>query len=263
MTQLSGLPNYPRPKGPLGGPGDPGTTPEQAPGRPGPGRRPVPAYGGPGPIEGVPTTDSMAAIVRGRRGGRRELVGVVAVVLVMACGWWMSRPNWPTVRVPLAGPTQTDAEAAAIEYRGATLTPLARFEVDGIVVGVERYWLDGGARYSPVDIGLAWGLAAEPDMFRVLNYSQSGRFLWWRTAGPLPITQEELDASIANIHTLPASGAVRRQLTRLDPGDRVLLEGWLVSLNAPGGYVWRSSLVRTDTGNGACELMFVERVTRL
>jgi hypothetical protein len=40
-------------------------------------------------------------------------------------------------------------------------------------------------------------------------------------------------------------------------GDRVRIEGWLVEATAPDGWRWRSSLTREDTGNGACELVYV------
>jgi len=34
--------------------------------------------------------------------------------------------------------------------------------------------------------------------------------------------------------------------------------GQLVNVEGPGGFRWRTSTTRTDTGNGACELVFVE-----
>jgi len=44
-------------------------------------------------------------------------------------------------------------------------------------------------------------------------------------------------------------------------GDVVTLEGDLIEADKPGGWKWRSSLTRDDTGNGACELVYVKELT--
>jgi hypothetical protein len=40
----------------------------------------------------------------------------------------------------------------------------------------------------------------------------------------------------------------------------VALTGYLVEVRGPDGFRWRSSLTREDTGNGACELVWVEKL---
>jgi len=45
----------------------------------------------------------------------------------------------------------------------------------------------------------------------------------------------------------------------LDPGDLVTLEGELVDVTGPAGR-FATSLSREDIGNGACEVVFVEKV---
>ncbi|HEV3148526.1 MAG TPA: hypothetical protein VGZ24_07735, partial [Chthoniobacterales bacterium] len=49
----------------------------------------------------------------------------------------------------------------------------------------------------------------------------------------------------------------------LRTGSLVHLSGELVEATGPGIGTWRSSLSRTDTGNGACELMWVEKMSAL
>jgi len=41
-------------------------------------------------------------------------------------------------------------------------------------------------------------------------------------------------------------------------GELVHLDGFLVDASRPDGWRWRSSLRRDDTGDGACELVYVE-----
>ena len=44
------------------------------------------------------------------------------------------------------------------------------------------------------------------------------------------------------------------------PGQVVALEGYLVKVISKDGWRWQSSLTRNDTGNGACEVIWVEEV---
>lgn len=64
----------------------------------------------------------------------------------------------------------------------------------------------------------------------------------------------------ANMHLIPATGRIRQQLEKARPGNIVRLQGSLVGVTGPQGYTWNSSLTRSDTGAGACELFYVESV---
>jgi hypothetical protein len=44
-------------------------------------------------------------------------------------------------------------------------------------------------------------------------------------------------------------------------GQVVKIIGKLVEVQASDGWRWRSSLTRKDTGNGACELIYVEAIS--
>jgi hypothetical protein len=66
--------------------------------------------------------------------------------------------------------------------------------------------------------------------------------------------------SSANMHLIPATKAIEKKLKNLRPGNVVALKGYLVDVQGEGGFSWKSSLTREDTGNGACELIWVEEV---
>ena len=89
--------------------------------------------------------------------------------------------------------------------------------------------------------------------------SQATRYYFWRTAS-FPIPRGEIEASSANMHMIPAGAAVERRLKAVRTGQVVSLSGYLVEVRARDGWGWRSSLTRTDTGNAACELVWVERI---
>ena len=49
-----------------------------------------------------------------------------------------------------------------------------------------------------------------------------------------------------------------RPLPKLRPGQLVTIDGYLVDVRGPGGFAWNTSRTRTDTGNGACEIVWVD-----
>jgi hypothetical protein len=55
---------------------------------------------------------------------------------------------------------------------------------------------------------------------------------------------------------------MKDRLAGVKPGNIVRLRGQLVSVLGPDNFTWSSSLTRTDTGNGACELFYVESIER-
>jgi hypothetical protein len=48
------------------------------------------------------------------------------------------------------------------------------------------------------------------------------------------------------------------RLDRLRPGQLVSVRGFLVDVRGPNGFAWNTSLSRSDTGDGSCEVVWVE-----
>ena len=94
-----------------------------------------------------------------------------------------------------------------------------------------------------------------------LDISQSGRWYYyhWSTAQP-PIPEREIVRSSANMHMIPANDTVRYQIRQVRVGDVVHLEGQLIEARGRDGSTWRSSMTRDDTGDGACEVVYVRSV---
>jgi hypothetical protein len=92
-----------------------------------------------------------------------------------------------------------------------------------------------------------------------IQISQENRFYHWHVTS-FPIPRREIEQSSANMHMIPADTAVRAQLDRVRVGEVVHLQGFLVDAARPNGWRWRTSMTRDDTGDGACELVYVESV---
>lgn len=71
----------------------------------------------------------------------------------------------------------------------------------------------------------------------------------------------EIETFSANMHLIPADAAVARALGNIRKGQTVSVSGYWVEVRGGDGWGWRSSLTREDTGQGACELIFVQDVT--
>jgi hypothetical protein len=76
----------------------------------------------------------------------------------------------------------------------------------------------------------------------------------------MTLSRETVIAHSANTHVIPADPAVARRLSHLRRGQVVTLSGDLVDGVRDDGASIRTSLVRTDTGAGACEVMLVREV---
>lgn len=166
--------------------------------------------------------------------------------------------------IPAAGePLQTSVHLPPPFAHGEYLiTPLATYSIKAVVLSRERYRVDPSAGLSPLDLALGWGPMSIAAVINELNISQSGRWYEYSYRGDPPLDPGAIATHSANTHCLPADGAVRRQLLAVRRHDLVTLEGYLVEVTGPNGFLWRSSLTRDDTGAHACEVMWVTQVTR-
>ena len=195
------------------------------------------------------------------RNGRTWLLG--ALLLLAGWLWWHGRPiaRADGMLAP-DDPVQTafDAPPAAIPFKDATLHPLAKFSMTARVLSRDDYHLDAESDLSPTDLAFGWGRMSDSAVLRGIDISQSGRFYYWQTKA-FPIPRREIETHSANMHMIPADAAVAYELKRVRVGEVVSLGGILVEADKANGWRWRSSLTRDDTGDGACELVYVQSLT--
>jgi hypothetical protein len=144
-----------------------------------------------------------------------------------------------------------------------TIRMIAEYSIEARVLHTKRYWSGEIAQFTPYDVAVGWGPMSDQGVLDRLTISQGNRFYFWEYENKPPIPEREIISHSANMHLIPARFSVRNQIAWLRRGDLVRLKGYLVEVTAPGMNPWRSSLTRTDTGNGACEIMWVESVEKL
>ena len=157
-------------------------------------------------------------------------------------------------------PYQKEVHSARFrEMNGYRIELLASFDIRARVIATERYWFDRGSALSPVDLVLGWGAMSDSAVLQQISVSQGGRFYrWWVKS--LSVPRRAIETQSANMHMIPASGEIARQLQSIRAGNMVHLKGYLVEVTSKQGFRWKSSLTRTDTGGGACELILVESI---
>ena len=195
----------------------------------------------------------------------KALALFVALCLAVFGYWFLHRPiTYPAGVLIEAEPLQiAETGIAPIECHGFNLKPLANFTLEARVLHRKVYRYDRQAALAPVDLALGWGPMSDQSVLDRLSISQSMRFFWYEYQLPPPIAPDQIVSHSTNVHLIPATEQIASLCKSLRTGSLVHLGGELVEATGPDIGTWRSSLSRTDTGNGACELMWVKEVTVL
>lgn len=153
-------------------------------------------------------------------------------------------------------PIQRKFSGLPFRFGEAIITPKYEFFVTARVLSKKKY-ADYGAAYAPIDLALGWGRMSKPEVIDGFKISQRNRWFYWRT-DDMAMPRSEVVRSAANMHIIPSNPDINTQLKMIKEGQVVELSGKLVNLTDTENFRWVSSTTRNDTGNGACELFFVE-----
>jgi hypothetical protein len=195
---------------------------------------------------------------------RHPILAVLLLTYIVwgAANWYADRPLRQVDGVLAAGEPQqvNTARGETIQMGRWTLTARASYQLTARVLGRERYHFDSLADLAPEDLALGWGPMSDNRILRTLEISQANRFYYWRATAATSITRQSIIAHSANTHVIPQNPAIAAALKRLRPGEVVTLRGELVDAVRKDGRWVKTSLVREDTGAGACEVMLVTDV---
>jgi hypothetical protein len=197
----------------------------------------------------------------------RHPVAMLLLAMYVAWGawnWFEDRPvSAPDGILAPGEPLQEDvAQGDSFRAGRWTLKVRAHYRITARVLGVERYHFDALASLVPEDLALGWGPMSDNRTLKTVEVTQGDRFYFWRIAGAAPIAKDAIIAHSANTHVIPENPGIARQLSRLRRGEVVTLTGDLVDGARDDGAWLKTSLLRTDTGPGACEVMWVREVTQ-
>jgi hypothetical protein len=197
---------------------------------------------------------------------------VVSLILFGSYVYTLTEPEYITLNRAkpidvLMDPVQSAAPDTIIPiiHRGKeryTIIPQKRYQLSGIVVSYRRYRRGWMHNLSPWDYTVSWGNTQQ--YLPYVKFDQIVRFCLFSTKHPEKVDISYLESHIANNHLIPANNNLRKAMGRVKKKDQVLIDGFLVNVistdrkNRIGN--WTSSLTREDTGNGACEIIYVTRL---
>jgi hypothetical protein len=140
-----------------------------------------------------------------------------------------------------------------------SIRSLADFKIEARVLSKEGYSLDRESDLSPYDLALGWGPMSDQAVIDQMDIWQRNRWYYWETR-KYPIPRREIQKNSANMHIIPANDEIEDKLDKIVKGNIIEIEGYLVVVDAEDQWHWKSSLSREDTGGGACEVVWAEKI---
>ena len=186
---------------------------------------------------------------------------VLSFVLYGATRWWKndSITHGPGIIAPEQPEQERISSGEQFWYKDYQITPLAIFQLEARVLSAKRYRTGRESELSPVDLALGWGPMSDEEVLKELTIRQSNRFYYWKVKR-FPIPRKEIEQNSANMHLIPSNREIEKVIKTVRRGHIVAVEGYLVKINGQDGWRWKSSLTRNDTGNRACEVVWIDEI---
>ena len=164
--------------------------------------------------------------------------------------------------------TQTAALAFKTEVGNKvyTITPFYGYELHGLVVSYydSTGWWDITHKFlwkdfiNIKDICVLYGFNVRTDAYKEMRF-KSGP---WTCYVDLPTERAQVQyhhICLSNNHLLADNKQLAKEIMRAERGDQIYIKGYLAAYSHSGGSFFRAtSTNRTDTGDGACETIYIE-----
>ncbi|WOO42468.1 hypothetical protein [Rubellicoccus peritrichatus] len=191
----------------------------------------------------------------------KSVLGVVALIIGVIWTWEQTRTiNQPdgqlAPKMPIQSPMKT-SDPKIIRKGDWSIMPLQNYSIRARVLSRKRYRNDGSSDISPIDFALGWGPMSDNVNLDGISIKQRHR---WFFIGDVRSDQIADMHFAANTHIIPADEDIRRSVLAVREGHVIEAEGYLVECIQGNNPPWRSSLSRTDTGDGACEVFYVNSI---
>lgn len=171
--------------------------------------------------------------------------------------------NEPVQEPTLAAPFKTTV--GGVTY---TVRPVADYEIWGLVVSNHDTstwwnWIHKASHdnLNVVDMCVVFAENVSNGGYVGLDYS-SGQFVCYVQTHSTEKWQRFSMRALANNHLLADRPSIVAKLRDVRIGDQVRIRGWLSEYTHNHGFAFArgTSLTRDDTGNGACETIYVQEL---
>ncbi len=162
--------------------------------------------------------------------------------------------------------TATSAKSFTATFNGVDYLVEPEFEYDlyGMVVSYRHH--DGNSRMhflandhlNMLDVCVVWGDSAASGLLHKIKF--------WNGIFTCNVRTRDNEAwhafsmeQLSNNHLISDDDFIRGQVKDIRIGDQIRVRGYLSSYSSAAGGKRGTSTTRTDTGDGACETLFVEQ----
>ena len=198
-----------------------------------------------------------------------KLVFYASLMLLLASCW--QRNEFPedlsVAPALLAPPIQraVNTKSFTVTNNGTDYRIEPRYEYDlhGLVVSyahhngnysLHRVWND---HINVADVCVVWSDNANgADLNRIKFWN--GKFTCNYQTDDAGVWKRFREDRISNNHLLTDDSHLRKQIKQVRIGDQIRVRGWLVNYSNDEGFSRGTSTTRTDTGNGACETIYMK-----
>jgi len=201
--------------------------------------------------------------------------GLLISGLLLILSFW-NRNSWPD-NLPLAEALAQEPQQSPVKQARQTVKfhdlrfmvqPRFRYELAGLVVSKRVHQADyKGSLHglsedylNVADLCVVWGETANPEILQHFDFS-NGQFTCNYQTRDEQAWQAFNPNQLSNNHVLAVNESVRQTLSEAEIGDQIRIRGYLADYTNPKGYLRTTSTTRTDTGNGACETIWVEEAS--
>lgn len=201
---------------------------------------------------------------------RINTILLLAGVLLLSVSFW-KRNDLPgnvafdpaVAEEPKQAPTSRKpfpVEFKGVEYR---VEPEFEYDLYGMIVSYRHH---GEAsrmhrlahdHLNMADICVVWGKTAESDYLDELDF--------WNGIFTCNVHTSSSEAwahfdrtQLSNNHLISSDASIRERVSDIDVGDQVHVRGVLAAYSSDGGGRRGTSTTRDDTGDGACETIFID-----
>jgi hypothetical protein len=196
-----------------------------------------------------------------------SIVIVLSLASLVICFW--NRNDVPenarlhpgTLEEPRQQSTREPGFTARYEGVDYRIDPQFEYELTGMIVsyrhhdGKSRMHRRSGDHLNMLDVCVVWGDNARHPDINALEF--------WNGIFTCNVKTRDRDAwaafdmyQLSNNHLISDDPAIRDAVTDISIGDQIRVRGWLASYTGPVG-TRGTSTTRTDTGDGACETIYV------
>jgi hypothetical protein len=204
---------------------------------------------------------------------------IIGSLILIACAWWRAdslpapdKLNAALQEEPDQRPTRDkpfETTVLGVQYR---IDPRFTYEIAGLVVSMHHAdtWWDYAHKewndnVNLSDLCVVWGENVRRDAYRQVSYSHDQWTCWFSWSGNIAPEHAFDGTAISNNHMVTDSKSIAHVLKDVHIGDEVRFRGYLADYTtfkdgAPVG-MRKTSTVRTDQGNGACEVVWVQELT--